>query len=113
MDDDIIILKTVGKILLQRGYEVYTSGTAKGIVATVIACEPDVVLMDHYMPDVSGKEAIKQLRNNELTRRVPVIYFSTFESLDQLAKEVGADAYVSKTSPVDDLADSIDSLAKE
>jgi CheY-like chemotaxis protein len=113
VDDDVLILKTVGKILLQRGYEVFTTGTAKGIVTTVIACQPDVILMDHYMPDVTGKQAIKALRNNELTRPIPVIYFSTFESLDVLAKEVGADAYVSKTGTMDDLTSKIDTLSQE
>jgi two-component system cell cycle response regulator DivK len=113
VDDDALLLRTVGRILLQRGYDVYTSGTATGIVNTVIKCEPDVILMDHYMPEMSGKQAIKMLRANELTRNVPVIYFSTYASLDVLSKDAGADAFVSKASPIENLIDSIDSLAKQ
>ena len=112
VDDDALLLRTVGAILLQRGYDVYTTGTATGIVNTVIKCEPDVILMDHYMPEMSGKEAIKKLRANELTRQVPVIYFSTYASLDVLAREAGADAYVSKASSIEMLTDSIDSLSQ-
>ena len=113
VDDDALMLRTVGKILLQRGYDVYTTPTANGIVNTVIQCTPDVILMDHYMPVISGKQAIKMLRQNELTRDIPVIYFSTYSSLDILAKDAGADAFVSKASSIESLTDSIDFLTRD
>ena len=100
----------ISKILTLRGYQVFTSGTAKGIIETVVEHKPDVILMDHYMPDGLGKDAIKQLKSSEITQSIPVIYFSTYASLGALAKEAGADGYVSKTSSVEFLTDSIDSF---
>ena len=69
--------------------------------------------MDHYMPEMTGKQAIRQLKANVLTHDVPVIYFSTYASLDVLAKEAGADAFVSKASSTELLTDCIESLTKQ
>ena len=110
IDDNATTRNIIGKIIAHRGYKVSTCGTALDILSTVEKHHPDIILMDHYMPDITGKEAIKILKSNDLTRSIPVIYFSTYESLELLAREAGADAFVSKESPVDYLTDSIAAL---
>ncbi len=112
IDDNASTLKIIGKILTYRGYEVQTGISAVDILTIVKSFQPDMILIDHYMPDITGKEAIKLLKADELTKNIPVIFFSTFESLDVLAKETGADAFVSKDSPVEYLTDSIAALEK-
>jgi len=112
IDDNASTLKIIGKILTYRGYEVQTGISAVDILDMVKSFQPDLILIDHYMPDMTGKEAIKILKADELTKNIPVIFFSTFESLDVLAKESGADAFVSKDSPVEYLTDSIAALEK-
>jgi len=110
IDDNATTRQIIGKILSHRGYEVFTCETAVNILETVSKYTPDVILMDHYMPNITGKEAIKQLKANEDTKSISVVYFSTYESLDVLARDAGADAYVSKESPVEILTNCIASL---
>ena len=109
-DDDIMVLRVLNKVLSRKGFEVATSKTAFDIFTTIAQHSPDIIIMDHDMPVVSGFEAIKQLKANEHTHLIPVIYFSSADGLAALAKEAGADSFVSKSSPTEHLTDRIESL---
>jgi len=96
VDDDILTVHIQKKILMSRGYEVFTSNTAVNIFGIVAKYEPDLIIMDHNLPLVSGAEATKQLKANAQTAAIPVIYFSSALDIELLAKLAGSDAYVSK-----------------
>lgn len=96
-DDDILILHVYRKLLSMQGYDVVISQSAVDIIAQVAMHQPHLILMDHNMPVVSGMQAIRQLKVHEQFKHIPLIYFSTDIDLALLAKESGADGYVSKS----------------
>ena len=113
VDDDKMILAVKGKQLSRRGYEVTICESAVNIITTVANCTPDIIIMDHNMPVVTGMEAIKLLKANEVTYSIPVIYHSSVSDLPAMAKEAGSDAYIAKSGNIDQLTSMITSLTTQ
>ena len=68
-------------------------------VAKAIALRPNVIVMDLMLPGVDGWEAIRRLRMNAQTARLPIIVITGHEHKDYLrhaAIAAGADAYLIK-----------------
>lgn len=64
---------------------------------------PDLIFMDHHMPEMNGREATRLLKSNEATKHIPIVYFSSAEQLEQLAKEAGADGFLAKPFKIEQL----------
>ncbi len=66
---------------------------------------PDIILLDWEMPEISGMEALKNLKLNPKTQDIPVIIISSFSSSDKVkeALEAGAIDYVRKPIETDEL----------
>ena len=92
VDDEPSSLKAVSRML--RGqYDVQTapSGTlALEIVAS--AAKPDLILLDVKMPDMSGFDVLSRLKDNPLTRDIPVILVTALDSFDSQAQGLLAGA---------------------
>ncbi|NJM16605.1 MAG: response regulator, partial [Bacteroidales bacterium] len=60
---------------------------------------PDIILMDWEMPQMSGFEAIKKLKENPHTQDIPVIMVTAYASPEHLqqAYQSGATDYIKKT----------------
>ncbi len=71
-------------LLQDEPYEfVVTRNGAEG-VAKALESRPDLVLMDVVMPKMDGFEAVKQLRNNLQTSRVPIIMVTTKSAAESM-----------------------------
>ncbi|MFC4786931.1 PAS domain S-box protein [Nocardioides sp. MAHUQ-72] len=86
---------------------------ADGAQAIELACRhrPDLMLLDVSMPGVDGLEALPEIRRLSPTTRV--VLFSGFEEqgLAERAEELGAAAFVEKSTPVDTLVDRLLAVA--
>ncbi|MDD4908280.1 MAG: response regulator [Candidatus Omnitrophica bacterium] len=77
VDDEEDFLKITKLNLEETGeYEVVTLSSAKNIVGDVLACSPDVILMDILMPAVGGIGAVAQLNKDSITQNIPIIIIS-------------------------------------
>src|SRR5438105_15878395 len=56
-----------------NGYELISACDGKEGVEKAIAQKPDLILMDVEMPRMSGIEACRALRNNDKTKKIPII----------------------------------------
>ncbi|MCG6187234.1 response regulator [Maribellus maritimus] len=66
--------------------------------------KPDIIILDIMMPGIDGYEVCSQLKSNELTESIPVIFLTVLDNNREnriKAIEVGGDAFLSK--PVDDI----------
>ncbi|MET3535018.1 response regulator [Chryseobacterium limigenitum] len=102
-DDDTTILEIITIIFEENGYEVEISETSHDIVEKVTKFQPDVILMDNWIPRIGGVEATKLLKNHEEFKHIPVIYVTANNDIVALAKEAQADDYVGKPFNLDDL----------
>lgn len=79
-DDDSGIRTVVSEHLTRQGYTVIEAGS--GDEALVLAAENQVeaILLDLYMPGLSGWETLQRLRNNPTTANIPVVVLSVLSS---------------------------------
>ncbi|QXM05830.1 response regulator transcription factor [Crassaminicella indica] len=105
VDDEQHIIELIQFNLESNGYDVITS--ENGEDAIVIAQEemPDVIILDLMLPGIDGFEACKKIRNNEKTRKIPIIMLTAKgEETDKvLGLELGADDYLTKPFSVREL----------
>ncbi len=102
-DDNQELLELCTIILEDIGYQIKTSSTSNDVERQVSDFGPDIIFMDNWLPDVSGIEATQQLKSNSLLRHIPVIYFSANNNIAELAKEAGADDFLSKPFDITNL----------
>ena len=91
---------------LYGGYEVDVACSGEEGVKKVREWHPDVILMDIRMPGrIDGLAAIRQLRNGPDTVDIPIIVISAWGGFEykQQALKAGADVYLVKPVPVDEL----------
>ena len=98
VEDNALNLKLLRDVLEAYGYQTITTG--EGAAAFAIACEeqPDLILMDLQLPDVSGFDAVRRLKDHAATRRIPVVAVTAFAMSGDERKALlsGCDAYVAK-----------------
>lgn len=99
VDDDPDHLLICNLLFRRRGYDVLPllgCNPIEELTNAIDTFKPDLILMDHFMPGVSGFDAIKMLKADPRYRSIPVIYFSVHGDLAKIAREAGADGYFQK-----------------
>ena len=97
-------------VLAKAGYEVITADTGQQGLEKAKAWRPALILVDMMMPRMSGAEFIRRLRSDFVNRDIPVIVLSAYDdkALIEEAREAGADGYLIKTIPIEELLQVID-----
>jgi DNA-binding response OmpR family regulator len=94
-DDDLDILE-VTKIILQKDYQVHTLPHCNDIFKHINEIDPDLILMDLWIPDMGGEAVTRLLKNSDKTKEVPVVIFSANNDIEKVAVDAGADGYLKK-----------------
>ena len=95
-DDDEDILSICSYVLEEQGWEVHTFTDCNNITEKVSGIQPDVILMDNWIPDAGGIIATQTLKKAEELKNIPVIYFSANSDIQILASHAGAETYLAK-----------------
>ncbi|MDR2792691.1 MAG: response regulator [Treponema sp.] len=97
VDDNIANLK-IGKNALMALYNVFTVPSAKKMFELLERNKPALILLDVDMPDMDGYEAIKILKDNPDTLKIPVIFLTGKSGVEDEVKglTLGAIDYISK-----------------
>ena len=77
VDDSNTILMMEKFILRNDPYELITAANGEEAVRKAAEHQPDLILLDVIMPKMGGFEACRLIRENELTRSIPVIMVTT------------------------------------
>lgn len=109
-DDDTDILLVTSAILKRKGYEVLCRENCHNLNEDLQSFQPQVILMDNWMPDTSGVEAIQKIKSQEAFKHIPVIFFSANSNVEELAREAGADSLLKKPFDIVTLEQRIDQL---
>lgn len=73
VDDDPDVLYTVRTILEREGFEVATASGGDDALELLKTQTPDLILLDVMMPDTDGWEVLKEVRNDERLKELPVV----------------------------------------
>lgn len=97
-DDSVTIQKVVNLTFADEGIEVIAAGDGDSAMEKFAENMPDLVLADVNMPGLNGYQICKEIKQNELTKNIPVILLvGSFEPFDEEeARRVGADDFMTK-----------------
>jgi two-component system alkaline phosphatase synthesis response regulator PhoP len=115
VEDDSFLQGLASTKLEKEGFSV--SGASNSEEATKILTTdiPDLVLLDLVLPGIDGFGILKNIRESEKTRTLPVIVFSNLSEDKDIkhAKDLGATDYMVKSNfTLDELADRIKEILK-
>ncbi|MBV6623989.1 MAG: response regulator [Rivularia sp. (in: Bacteria)] len=98
IDDEPDNLRLLSTILQYQNYKVRQAVNAEIALKTIELQLPDLILLDILMPEVDGYQLCEQIKNNPLTKEIPVIFLSALaRGLDRKKGfQVGAADYLTK-----------------
>tara|TARA_B100000886_G_scaffold177136_1_gene121384 strand:- start:174 stop:875 length:702 start_codon:yes stop_codon:yes gene_type:complete len=114
VDDESDVTELLHYRLEQEGYRVATLNDPLGFVAKVREFEPDLMLLDIMMPELSGMQLCRIVRADPSMKDIPVIFLSARGEVEDRIKglEAGAEDYVSKPFNTNELLLRISKMLK-
>ncbi|MEA2609863.1 MAG: two-component system, cell cycle response regulator DivK [Chloroflexota bacterium] len=107
VDDNDRNRKLAGDVLRLARFRTLEAGTAAEGIALASEHLPDVILMDLHLPDLDGTEAVRMLRAEPRTARIPVVAVTALrlEARDDWLFDAGFAGYIVKPIDIDELPD--------
>ncbi len=98
VDDDAMTLKLVEHTLTGGGHEVVTTANPDEAALLAAAHQVDAVILDVLMPGRSGFDVLRDLHENDETRKIPVLMLSSLSQAQDRVRGLrgGADEYLGK-----------------
>jgi two-component system cell cycle response regulator DivK len=112
VEDNELNLKLLNDILEFHGYEIVATGLGAAALDLTLLHQPDLILLDIQLPDISGLEVVGRLKADERTRTIPTIGITAFamQGDDRKVLDSGCDFYVAKPFNVGELLELVKSL---
>ena len=76
-DDEVYMLRLLEMPFKMGGFEVASCRNGHEALAAAAASQPQLILLDVMMPGLDGLGALRQLKENPLTRNIPVVVLSS------------------------------------
>jgi len=98
VDDTPKNVKLLADLLSAKGYAVATASSGAEALAKVEAENPDLVLLDVVMPEMSGYEVCRKIRENPATEVLPIVMVTALDPSEERIKglQAGADDFLTK-----------------
>lgn len=116
VDDSEIVLAMAREALEAGGFDVVTALNAKGADNFIFSQDkPDLIILDVMLPMLDGDKKAKMLKDNELSRGIPILLLSSKpeDELRRLVKESGADGFIRKPFAHGQLVDKVEKTIRE
>ena len=101
VDDEERNVKLLSALCENLGYETLVARTGLEAIDQAKRHMPDVVLMDVMMPEMNGFEATEKLKQNTLTRHIPIIIVTALDSREDRLMGISKGANDFLTKPID------------
>ena len=109
VEDNELNMNLFHDLLDANGY--HTLQTSDGLEVLDIAREhsPDLILMDIQLPEVSGLEVTKWLKEDDTLRSIPVVAVTAFamKGDEEVIRDGGCEAYISKPISVTNFLETV------
>lgn len=110
-DDESEPAEIIKKSLTRKGYVVDAVFDGKAALDSIKENNYDIVFLDHNMPELTGLELIKHIKENNLnTKTVMITGYPAIEGF--AVKHLGADEYLTKPFKMEEIEDIIDKYKK-
>ncbi len=111
IEDDLSLSRILSKALESEGYEVILASEGRSGLNKA-ADEPDLILLDLMLPDISGIDILKKLKSAKKTEDIPVIILTNLAdqgTISKILRAGGKDYFIKSDWPIEDLVKKIKS----
>lgn len=114
IEDDHAIREMLQRFLVNKNFVVKEAEDGEQAMEVLGEINPDLILLDWMLPDVSGPQIIKKIRNNPVQKDIPIIMLTARAEENDKIKglEVGADDYMTKPVSLKELNARIKALIR-
>ncbi|UCC21761.1 MAG: response regulator [Planctomycetota bacterium] len=115
VDDEIHIIHVVAIKLRNNGYDVISAENGADAFELAREQQPDIVVTDFHMPVMTGLDLVRELRQNETTKDIPVIMLTArgFAIEDEQKEDLQISEFLSKPFSPKELLRSIEDILHE
>ena len=111
IDDSPEITGVVSLILKNAGHDVTVSHTGEPLlILQKQELQPDIIILDVLLSGADGRELCRRIKNNALTKHIPVLMFSAYPQVADSVYQAGADAFLAKPFGRQSLLGAIENL---
>jgi CheY-like chemotaxis protein len=100
VEDEIETAEMLAEMMTLSGYQVKKSFGGASSINLISRSQPDILLLDVMMPDLSGLEILRYVRRDPVLTHIPVIVISAKSLPKDIEKGLGAGANAYLTKPV-------------
>lgn len=98
IDDVKANIKILNDVIKSEYEVVFATNGREGIQTAMMENPPDLILLDVMMPEIDGYDVCKILKDDSMTKKIPVIFITSLSEAESEAKgfELGAVDYITK-----------------
>jgi len=112
VEDNALNMRLFSDLLEASGYETMQCVDGAKAVGLALEANPDLIIMDIQLPEVSGLDITRWLKDDERTAQIPVLAVTAFamRTDEMLVREAGCEGYLSKPIQVRSFLKTVDDL---
>ena len=109
VEDNDLNMKLLNDLLQAHGYSTLQTMDGRDVIKKAREHNPDLILMDIQLPEISGLEVTKMLKSDEALKSIPVIAVTAFamKGDEEKLREGGCEGYIAKPISVPTFLDTI------
>jgi len=110
VEDNELNMKLLRDVLEAYGYATITTAEGEAALPLARANRPDLILMDLQLPDISGFDAVRRLKDDAEMRSIPIVAVTAFAMVGDERKAMtgGCDGYIAKPILLRDFLDLVE-----
>jgi diguanylate cyclase (GGDEF)-like protein len=114
VDDDVMMSKYYKTILAGAAMDVLVVNEPMNVVQHLSDFRPELILMDHYMPEVQGRELAAVIRQEAAYDSIPIVFLSAEDdaATQQRVMGIGADDFLNKSIRPEHLISAVGNRAR-
>ncbi len=109
VDDDMILREIISRHLTKQGYRVTLAVDGAQALVEIENTAPDLIVLDHYLPDTTGADLLAALRQHKEGFAIPVIYLTGDDTHQRFRESMnsGADDFFTKPVAIPELLQAV------
>lgn len=96
VEDDSGISELIKTILEGENFEVYICSNGQGVNQAVEKTNPDLILLDLWIPGLNGESVTLALKRKKATQDIPIVIISAQSNLASVVSKIKADDFIAK-----------------
>ncbi len=106
IEDEEVLAKVLREKLEKADFNVKISSDGEDVILDIKSWKPNVILLDLMLPKKDGLEILKELKEDKVLKKIPVIIVSNLDDGDSIKKGIklgAADYFVKSEHPINEI----------